>query len=150
MLRSLTAIIATLAIISCAPASAYGPIHGAAVNGDAEAVEALVSQGEDINRVGPHGMTPIINATYYGYLPVVRELIRLGANLDAQDEQKWTALHYAADSGRGDIVKLLLDAGANPGVEDLYGKTAATYAEEYDKRGSGGFFLKALFQIGRE
>jgi hypothetical protein len=46
---------------------------------------------------------------------------------------------------------MLLDAGADPNIEDLYGKTATTYAEEYDKRGKGGgFFMKALFQIGRE
>jgi ankyrin repeat protein len=149
MLRSSLAILSILAIIGCASSS--GPINKAALRGDAEAIAPLVEKGEDINKVGAHGMTPLINATYYGFAPTVRELLRLGADPDIQDDQKWTALHYASSGGRPDMVKMLLDAGADPNIEDLYGKTATTYAEEYDQRGKGdGFFMKALFQIGRE
>jgi hypothetical protein len=50
-----------------------------------------------------------------------------------------------------DIVKILIKAGADKTIEDLYGKKVEMYAEELDRRGGdGGFFLKALFQIGRE
>jgi hypothetical protein len=31
-------------------------------------------------------MTPLIQATYYGYAPTVRELLRLGTDPNMQDE----------------------------------------------------------------
>jgi ankyrin repeat protein len=76
LLRSQLAVLSILVILGCA--SSYGPINKAALRGDAEAIASLVQKGEDINKVGAHGMTPLINATYYGFAPTVREILRLG------------------------------------------------------------------------
>lgn len=127
--KYLVLVLLSLSLLSCAK-SANRLLHFAAMDGDVDRVADLVGKGGDVNDIGVYGMTPLVEATYYGFAPTVRTLLKHGADPNIQDKDKRTALHYAAASGRKDIVKILLDGGADPAIEDIYGRTAEMHAED--------------------
>lgn len=65
----------------------------------------------------PQGTTPLMIASFYGYIDSVKNLISKGANVNAQTdfsendifEYSQTALSYAVDKNQTEIVKILLD-----------------------------------------
>jgi ankyrin repeat protein len=79
----------------------------------ADAAEALISAGADVESKGPYGVTPLLVASQNGLVDVVRTLIDAGADVDAptQDADK-TPLHVAAARGHTAVVEALLAAGA--------------------------------------
>jgi ankyrin repeat protein len=100
----------------------------AAEDGNREIVEALLSNGADIN----FGLVypPHIEAAENGHSDVVQLLLARGANINAKDEYGQTALMHASRTGRSDLVRLLLDKGANPQLTDNDGRTALRIASD--------------------
>eukprot|EP00040_Diaphanoeca_grandis_P000547 m.15748 g.15748 ORF g.15748 m.15748 type:complete len:326 (-) comp10728_c0_seq1:421-1398(-) len=132
--------LASIELADTVPTSGATPLHVAANEDKAEAVELLLSHGADINAKNLNYATPLVAAckrltdpNYNG--DAVMLLINKGANLDMaegwdQDRNGqprgagMTALHYAAMSDRIAIVSLLLKHGATPDLrEAMFYKT---------------------------
>lgn len=75
-------------------------IHTAAAMGDLAALERLVKEGIDVNRLDVQGQTALHAAANTGQLAVVRWLVEHGANVDLADNKKATALSIATDQAR--------------------------------------------------
>jgi len=81
--------------------------------GDAQAVNALLAKGADVNAKTRYGATALSYAADKGHLEVVKLLLDHGANVNAKDTfYGETPLGWAAYRGHTQIVKLLLDKGA--------------------------------------
>ena len=67
------------------PTTAKAPaiyFHGAAINGDIEAVKQHLAAGTDVNAKGPGGETPLHDAAIAGRKEVVELLIAAGADVN--------------------------------------------------------------------
>ena len=81
------------------------------------------------------GVTPLINAAWYGHTDVVKVLIDGGAEPDKADRYGETPLHKAAENGslgRTDVVQFLINSGANLDKANNNGKTPLHRAAEKD------------------
>lgn len=92
-----------------------GELFKAVRNSSIEAVERLLSFGEDANAPDAVGNTALMVAANLGDigLGVARELLSFGARVNAATDSGITALHLAAARGSCRLVDLLLDKGAD-------------------------------------
>lgn len=89
--------------------SGRGPLHLAVASGVVEAVEALLSQGADVNFCSRKThLTPLHVASAYGSSEMVELLLEARADAMSKTEDKQLALHYAAANGHTEVVKILL------------------------------------------
>ena len=100
--------------------------------GHAEAVEALLAAGADVNLTSRESMKmpPLGSAMAVQRNDIARTLIEHGANVNAKAVNDLTALHTAAARGNLEAAKLLLDHGADINASSTDGKTPLAYAEE--------------------
>lgn len=105
------------------PADGKTPLMTAARQGDAAAVNRLISAGTDVNASNAGGATALMFAVLSGDPLVTSLLVRAGARTDAKAKLGWTALALAAVKGYTAVGEVLLDAGADQGVRDAYGWT---------------------------
>lgn len=89
----------------------------------ARTLRLLVAAGMALEQTGPHGLTPLLNAAFYGNAEAVQTLLELGAKPDATDDEGFTALHSAAEQGFLKVVELLLAKGAPLEVPDKKDRT---------------------------
>jgi ankyrin repeat protein len=75
------------------------PLHVVAWQNDAEAVEALVAAGADVNASGEMGETPMHIAVKHGNERMARYLVSVGARADIVDEFGDTATDLARENG---------------------------------------------------
>ncbi len=86
---------------------------GAAGNGNAECVEALLDAGAGLDaRFRENGRAALAIAADEGWIDVVELLVDAGANIHARDDRGDTPLSLAARRGYREIVDLLQAAGA--------------------------------------
>ena len=92
----------------------------AAQGGHDKAVELLLDQGAEPNRVNEQtGNFPLLMAAQNGHDPAVKLLLDQGAEPNRVDEKNGTfPLLMAAQEGHDKAVKLLLDQGAEPNRVD--------------------------------
>jgi ankyrin repeat protein len=121
MLRVLVLVVISLATIGAGHA---GPLFDAARRGDAATVEALLSEGVDIDEPGRNAETPLMAAALADQLAVAELLIAHGANVMARNAGGLTPLHAAAYSGSEQVARLLLEHGAV--LEDRANVSGAT------------------------
>ena len=105
------------------PADSKTPLMTAARQGDAAAVNRLISAGADVNASNTGGATALMFAALSGDPLVTSLLVRAGARTDTKAKLGWTALALAAVKGYTEVAEVLLDAGADQGVRDAYGWT---------------------------
>lgn len=87
------------------------------MQGDVQAVRALLRDGADVNAAQGDGMTALHWAARRGQSELVEVLLYAGAKLDAGTRiGRYTPLHIAAREGRTSVVRVLLEAGADPRV----------------------------------
>ncbi|CAB0036283.1 unnamed protein product [Trichogramma brassicae] len=70
----------------------YTYLHGACMSGDVSAVNALLSQGVDVN-LDTYTCSPLHIAVQYRHLRVVERLLMNGANPNQPDHEQSTPLH---------------------------------------------------------
>lgn len=87
-------------------------LHDAASAGASEIVRALVSAGDEPNRLGRHGDIAIVSAAFEGELETVQVLLELGADPKLRNRHGQSALDGAREFGKH-LERLLLDAGAD-------------------------------------
>jgi ankyrin repeat protein len=112
MKRSLTTIVAVLALGAGAPAQAQ--LLDALYDGDSDAVWALIASGADVNEARGDGMSALHVAAEAGDARVVEELLSHGAEVDVGTRiGSYTPLHLAARGAHVDVLRALLAAGAD-------------------------------------
>jgi len=85
----------------------------AAKKGDAEAVQALLAKGVDVNAKNSYGATALSFAADKGHLEIVKLLLQNKADANVKDSfYKSTPLNWAISRGHVEIVKALVGAGA--------------------------------------
>jgi ankyrin repeat protein len=93
------------------------PLYWATINGQHQAVQALLDAGADKTNVesamsNTKGWPGLITAAAGSYEICVRLLLEHGVNVNVEGKQSSTALSWAAQSGLVDMCRLLLDNGA--------------------------------------
>ena len=128
-----------LAFVMFASLNAGTTLSKAAISGDLAKVKACIDGGEKVDEVDKWGMTPLIWAVYYKYLPVVQYLLDQKADPNIQSKGSYrsipkqaTALSVAAYYGLEEHASLLLKHGANSELVDNNNKKAIDYAKTYN------------------
>jgi outer membrane protein assembly factor BamB len=102
----------------------------AAKSGQAERVEALLSEGLDVDAETEYGVTALQFAAGRGHLDVVRVLLAHEANVNKRDSfYRVAPLAWAASKQHWQVVAALLEAGASGADEILPGAAAAGAVE---------------------
>lgn len=75
----------------------------------AECVRLLLESGAEVDARTDTGLTPLLNASWFGCTKGFAELLTAGASLDSADEQGRTAEDLAMMKSRTDILRLIAD-----------------------------------------
>jgi cytochrome c len=105
-------------------------IHNAARSGDIQALRALLSQGEEIDKQSSEG-TALHVAISAGRKDIAELLIAEGADVNEEKALLGTALHIAALKGSADLAALLIAKGANIEATNNWGRTPLHMAAEF-------------------
>lgn len=97
-------------------------------HGDYDLAELCLEAGDDIEVVGPDGVTPLLCACVCDDEVLVKILIDHGADVLAADKFGATPLHSAAFNNNYNIVRRLLFAGADPVAVDCEGYCPIDFA----------------------
>uniref|UniRef100_A0A8C9W2I0 Ankyrin repeat domain 27 n=1 Tax=Scleropages formosus TaxID=113540 RepID=A0A8C9W2I0_SCLFO len=86
----------------------YTPLHVAAVYGQSQLIDLLVSKGALVNATDYHALTPLHLSCQKGYQSVTLLLLHYKGSTNAQDNNGNTPLHLACMYGHEDCVKALV------------------------------------------
>lgn len=118
-------------------------LHWACVFGRYGVIQELLAAGADVDHPRADGMTPLMTASFQGYLPIVRLLIENSANIDANGARGENALYFACQEGLVPIVEYLIAKGADANVVTLeHGQTPLIAASDNGHLGA----VKALLR----
>ena len=92
----------------------HGTIHGAALDGDIEAVKEFLAAATNVNVKGVFGQTPL---HFAADKEIAELLIAKGADVNAKDQDDETPLDWAIHSKLTEIADLLRKHGAKTGEE---------------------------------
>jgi ankyrin repeat protein len=105
--------------------AAEAPIADAAMNGNREAVIALVGQKADVNAAQGDGTTALHWAAFHDDVEMVKALLAAGASPKAATrEGAITPLSMACTNGSAAVIAALLQAGADANEKNANGTTA--------------------------
>ena len=107
------------------PEASGALLHEAALKGQTEIADILVSKGANVDARDKTGATPLHQAALKGNLAIARLLLDHGAAVDARDGDGGTPLLDAVISGHTEVAALLLDRGADREARDT-GEPGAT------------------------
>lgn len=132
-------------------ADKYGltSLHWASDRGHAEAIEALLASGADVNAVEGRlfRRRPLHFAALSGSEAAVRALLAAdGVDVDAVDYRGSTALHGAAHAGASGVIRALLAAGADASRTRSDKETALHVAASEGRADA----VRALLEAGGE
>jgi uncharacterized protein len=123
-MRSLAVLSLTVLLSAAIVAADGSPIANAAMNGDRDAVRALLKKGLDVNEAQGDGSTALHWAAIKGDAEMAQMLIYAGANVRATTRiGAYTPLYLAAKGGYSDVVAALLAAGADAKAVTANGTT---------------------------
>ncbi|KAL8827130.1 MAG: hypothetical protein Q9170_007136 [Blastenia crenularia] len=93
--------------------------------------ELLANAGADLRYRGPHGKTPMHQATRIGRMDVIQFLLDSEVEIDVKDNNGYTSLHQAAFQGDLNVVSFLLEKGADVNSTGHTGRTSLHRALDY-------------------
>jgi ankyrin repeat protein len=96
----------------------------AALDGDTQQVEQLLTQGADVNAQNNNGKTALMTAAEWDHKKICELLLASGAHVNAQDNDDNPALTLAAINDHKEICELLIAKGADVNAQSKYGNTA--------------------------
>lgn len=115
-----------------ADANATDQLCSAAITGNAELIELLLSYGADTKACRIGGNTPLLEAINYKHWEVARTLLDHGADANASGDGSSTPLTLAAGMREsGDAVARLLEHGGDPNAPNKDGDTPLIEAARY-------------------
>ena len=109
----------------------YTQLYRAALEGDLEGVQDLISRGANPNKPSEGGLSPLHAAAQEGHAHIVDFLILQGADVNVECELGQTPLHTSASSGYTCIIDSLIAEGANVNKESNTGWTPFNAAVQY-------------------
>ena len=128
MLGALAALPLSGMILAAAPASADAVVD-AAMNGNRDAVRALLKDGADVNTAQADGMTALHWAAQKGDVDLAKVLLYASANVRATTRiGGYTPLLIASRNGDAAMIQALVDGGADPNNATTNGTTALMFA----------------------
>ena len=105
------------------------PLHWAAIRGNHEILQTLVTFKVDPSAPDMDQITPLHLAANYSSVECVNVLLEAGANPNAVSHYLSTPLHFAVRGRpREGTVRALIIHGANLEIKDKYGQTALYFA----------------------
>ncbi|MBW8866057.1 MAG: ankyrin repeat domain-containing protein [Acidobacteria bacterium] len=118
-----------IALTAMLHAAASAPVADAAMDGNRDAVKALLKQAADVNAAQGDGMTALHWAAMKNDADLVQTLLYAGANAKATTRiGAYTPLLLAAKSGNADVIAPLAKAGADVNAATANGTTALMFA----------------------
>ena len=118
-----------IALTAILHAAAGAPVADAAMDGNRDAVKALLKQAADVNAAQGDGMTALHWAAIKNDAELVQTLLYAGANAKATTRiGAYTPLLLAAKSGNADVIEPLVKAGADVNAATSNGTTALMFA----------------------
>lgn len=99
------------------------PVLLLAITQDDAVADALLKAGAKPDLTDSMGVTPLMQAAWYGKVATVKALLDHGANPNLKQKGGNTALIAAASQGKIDAIKLLVPAGADVNAKNEEGWT---------------------------
>jgi uncharacterized protein len=122
-------LVGVLALTALLRAAASAPVADAAMDGNRDAVKALLKQAADVNAAQGDGMTALHWAAMKNDADLVQTLLYAGANVRATTRiGGYTPLLLAAKNGSADAMAPLVKAGANVNAATANGTTPLMFA----------------------
>jgi ankyrin repeat protein len=140
------AVLSAGAVSSAAGAATRSLVADAAMNGDAAAVQKLLTQKADVNAPQVDGGTALHWAVYRDDLALVDVLLRANANVKATNRVGMTPLTMAAIFGNPAMIDRLLKAGADAKELGPNGETTVMFAA----RNGNPQAVKLLIEAGAD
>jgi ankyrin repeat protein len=98
----------------------------AVYHSDLRATRTLLGAGANFMKSNRYGVTPLLQASRTGDMPMIAELLKAGADARKSDHPEGeTPLMAAARTGHVGAVEMLLEAGSDPNAADSYQKQTA-------------------------
>jgi len=120
------------------------PMHEAAQEGNAAAIEQLLEDDAPIEARAKCGWTPLIFAVRGGHMKAVEVLLAGCADVKAADAHGSSPLHRCAYAGHVAIIKTLIQAGAEVEAKDHHGRSPLHVAADNGQLAA----CQALLQAG--
>ncbi|MEO8680360.1 MAG: ankyrin repeat domain-containing protein, partial [Vicinamibacterales bacterium] len=134
-LAAVKALLKTGADVNAAQGDGMTALHWAAMQGDQDLVQMLLSAGANVRattRLG--GYTALHLATQGGHAQVAAALLTAGSNPNLATSTGATPTMLAAKAGSADTVTRLIEVGADVNAKDtIYGQTALMVAAGLDR-----------------
>ncbi|HMF98233.1 MAG TPA: ankyrin repeat domain-containing protein [Vicinamibacterales bacterium] len=118
-----------LVLTAMVHAAASAPVADAAMEGNRDAVKALLKQAADVNAAQGDGMTALHWAAMKNDVELVQTLLFAGANAKAATRiGAYTPLLLAAKNGNAEVIDPLVKAGADVDAATSNGTTSLMFA----------------------
>ncbi|KAI4120417.1 MAG: hypothetical protein LQ338_007037, partial [Usnochroma carphineum] len=105
------------------------PLHSAALDGDLNAVEELISHNADLDPQDRWGDEPLVLARANGHVDVMLALIVAGAYIDKGKINMEKLFFTAVHEGNADVVQVCLNVGVDRSVQNADGLRALQIAQ---------------------
>ena len=106
------------------------PLHLAAKINRPDIAGLLLHKRASVDTPGENGVTPLLEAVYWGSVKVMAPLLRFGASKEKMNADGQMALHLAAEREYPEAVSLLIEHGADMNARNRGGLTPLMVAAE--------------------
>ena len=132
-----------IALTAMLHAAASAPVADAAMDGNRDAIKALLKQAADASAAQGDGMTALHWAAQRSDAELTSVLLTAGANLRATTRLgAYTPLHLASEAGATAVIKALVAAGADVNARTTTGATPLMFAAASGSADAVGVLLE--------